>query len=326
MPNSKQELTDEQIREAEAKEAKRKQEEQEMAGKSAEEKQKADLAKRFGLKLEDIEHVKLDNGKEFFKLVDPKDQSVVMYENIAYNRSLQSQYASVQQELSLAQGIDESKNAREVHKKEAKDRLEVTLIPIEEFKSNRFKYLPILKRHTSAVDEGKIKAILALEQNSKDLKLKYINIENAFAIDERNNVITAEFDYANNKAHIKNAETIVFDKENVDVAEVDLDVTISDEEYDAAIAGMDFEDDTLVVTNEANINIAGEVVTVAQVQSMYSMPETIERVATSKKQATIYHGLINALNRKLQKRKANQMKNVKQKVLTQNNNPGAQAA
>ena len=326
MPNNKQELTEEQIKEAEAAEAKKKQEEKEMAGKSAEEKQKAELAKRFGLKLEDIEHVKLDNGKEFFKLVDPKDKSVVMYENVAYNRSLQSQYASIQQELSLAQGVDESQNAREVHKKEAKEKTEVVLVPIQEFKANRFKYLPILRRHTSAVDEGKIKALLALEQNSKDLNLKYINIENAFAIDEKNNVITAEFDYANNKAHIKNAETIVYDKESVDVSEVDLDVTISDEEYENAIAGIDFEEDELVVTDSKDISIAGEVVTVEQVQTMFAMPETIERVATTKKQATIYHGLVNALNRKLQKKKTNTKSNAKKKVLTKETKPGAEAA
>ena len=326
MPNNKQELTEEEIKKAEAAEAKKKQEEQEVAGKSAEDKQKAEIAKRFGLKLEDIEHVKLDNGKEFFKLVDPKDHSIIMYENISYNKSLQSQYASIQQELSLAQGADESKNAREVHKKEAKEKMEVTLIPIQEFKSNRFKYLPILRRHTSSVDEGKIKALLALEQNSKDLSLRYINIENAFAIDEKNNVITAEFDYANNKAHIKNAETIVYDRENVDVADVDLSVTVSAEEFDKAVAGIEFEEDNLVVNNTDSVTIAGEVVTTAQIQTMFAMPESIDRVATTKKQATIYHGLVNALNRKLQKAKANTKSNAKKKVLTKDTKPGTEAA
>jgi hypothetical protein len=326
MPNNKKPLTDEQILEAEKAEAKKKQEQEAMAGKSNEDKKKAELAKKFGIKLEDIEHVKLDNGKEFFKLVDPKDQSVVMYENVKYNTSLESQYASIQQELSDAQSLDESKNAREVHKKEAKDKLEVTLIPIQEFKSNRFKYLPMLRRRISSVDEGKIKAILALDQNSKVLNLKYINIENAFGIDEKNNVITAEFDYANNKAHIKNAETIVYDKENTDVAEVDLDIEISDAEFEKAVEGFDFEDDNLVINNASNISIAGETVTVDQVKSMYTMPETIERVATTKRQATIYHGLVNALVRKLDARKNNTLNNSKKKVLTNNTKPGMPAA
>ena len=321
----KSELTEEQLLEAEKKEEKKKQEEKEMAGRTEDEKKKSELAKKYGIRLEDIEHVKLDNGKEFFKLVDPKDQSVVMYENIRYNNSLVEQYSSIQQELSAAQGMDERGNAREVHKKEAKDRLEVNLIPIQEFKSNRFKYLPLLQRRISSVDEGKIKAILALEQNSRVLNIKYINIENAFGIDERNNVITADFDYANNRAHIKNAETLVYDKENVDVEKVELEVTISDEEFDKLIAGFDFDDENIVANDGDNLTIADETVSVEQVKTMYNMPESIDKIATSKKQAMIYHGIVSALNRKLAQKKKTPT-NAKKKVLTKNTKPASPAA
>ena len=49
------------------------------------EQKKKELAEAFGIDLKDIEHVVLDNGREYFKFVNPTDKSVRMIENINYN-------------------------------------------------------------------------------------------------------------------------------------------------------------------------------------------------------------------------------------------------
>ena len=104
------------------------------------EEQKASLAKTFGLDLSDIEHVKLENGKEFFKFIDPETREVKMVENLEHNSSMMSSFESVQQELSFFQGKDQKKNARDIYEYNMKNKnIELKLVSLSELKNNKYR-------------------------------------------------------------------------------------------------------------------------------------------------------------------------------------------
>ena len=79
-----------------------------------EEQKKKELAQAFGIDLKDIEHVFLDNGREYFKFVNPKDKTVRMIENINYNNGMDIQFKSIQHELAFTQGQNKKENAQDI--------------------------------------------------------------------------------------------------------------------------------------------------------------------------------------------------------------------
>lgn len=276
------------------------------------EKQKEAVAKKYGISLADIEHVELDNGKEFFKFYNPKDRSVKMIENIDYDHGLSTQFKNIQQELSYTQGSNERDNAEAIyeHTSEHKN-IELNLIPIVELKSNRFKYMRMINS-LSTIDRKKVKALI---KSSKELKLRYINIENAIGIDEQNSVIDVKFDYMNNRAVIRNAKVLNYQdhKEYADNTEEVLE--ISEEEFNQIANGITISDDVPVVTEaDERIIVHGEEISINTAIQIYDYPETIDKMNLSTKQKGIYHGIVAALKRRLNI-KNNSKKNQKVKVL-----------
>lgn len=279
------------------------------------EQKKEELAKAFGLSLADIEHVQLDNGKEFFKFYNPQERTVKMIEDRNDN-TIERQFKDIQQELSYTQSNNAKGNAKEIYEYSAKyNNIEVDLIPIEELRSNRFKYMKEINR-LSTIDRKKVMVLL---KASKELELKYINLENAFAIDSDNRVIDVRYDYNTNKAEIRSARVLNYQDHKEYVDEDNYVVELSEIDFDNLVTEIDVTDEIPTITDSQEINVRGESIKPQQVIDYYNMPEALEKADITPKQRKIYEGLVAAIKRKIERISMIKQSN-KQKVLVNTNN------
>lgn len=281
------------------------------------EEQKASLAKTFGLDLSDIEHVKLENGKEFFKFIDPETREVKMVENLEHNSSMMSSFESVQQELSFFQGKDQKKNARDIYEYNMKNKnIELKLVSLSELKNNKYHY----KKQIDSLSTIDRKKLITLLKYSEKLRITQINIENSIAVNEDGTVIDLQYDYANNKAVIKSAA--VYNNQNeltVSDESIDMEVDLSNIDFDKIVDELNIDESLNI---PGNITVAGVTVTEEELRTAYHYPETIEKTTTSPKRKTILSRLIDAVSRNLKKKQGQENQNNKQFVLTNNNKNG----
>ena len=187
--------------------------------------QKEQIAREYGLDLEQIKHIKLDSGKEFFQFFDKKTKEVKMVENIDYKKDLKQQFEESQKDLSESQSENAKENAEKTfnHNLKYKNK-EAELISIEEFKNNKYRY----KRRLRKLDTKTRNKIVALLSKQKDLELEYINLENGIGIDEKQNTIDVKYDFINNKAEFVEPLTISYTSTLHDSSELedeDIDYT-----------------------------------------------------------------------------------------------------
>lgn len=313
--DNQEQLTNEQLKaQKKAEEDKKKKEDE----KSVEE-QKKDIAKAFGISLSDIEHVEIDNGKEFFKLYDAKTNTVRMVENRDHNNNLSKQFKSIQQELSFSQGANEGENAREIfeYNREHKN-TEIELTSVAEIKANKSKYLGKISA-LSTVDQMKARALLA---GIDAAEIEFINFENAIGIDSKHHVVDVRCDFATGKAELRDAKVLNYEDKKVAVDEDEFTVEITDSEFDGLVEDIVISEDTPVVTEAEDLNVKGEVISTKTVIDAYEMPEAVDKMDLSDKQRTIVRGLVAALKRKIAK---NVAANKKEKVFVLENNGGRPA-
>lgn len=285
------------------------------------EEQKKEVAEAYGISLSDIEHVQLENGKEFFKFYNPNTHTVKMIENRDYNNGLSEQFKSIQQELSFAQGKDERDNAGAIYDyNSAHKNIELSLIPLQELKDNKYKYIRQINS-LSTIDRKKVKALI---KSSKQLGLEYINLENAIGIDDSHNVIDVKYDFVTNTAIIKNAK-VLNQEDQKDIADdEEINIEISVEEFDAVVSSINVDENGISLGETDNINLHGETINGKELNEYYNMPEAIDKLEVSNKRKFIIRGVIAALTRRLHMKKENTLEKQKVKVLTNNN--GANAA
>lgn len=284
-------------------------------GKKKEE-QRQEIAKVYGLSLADIEHVVLQNGKEFFKFYNPKDRSVKMIENRDYGVNMSQSFKTIQQELSFTQSSDAKENAEEIynHNLEYKN-VELSLVPVTELKGNKYKYIRQINR-LSTIDR---KRLMALLKSADEIELTHINIENAIGIDMYHQVIDVDYDYKNNHAIIKKARVLSYQDNNEMVNEENIVVEISDADIDLVINEIIVADDLPTIIEAKEIMVAGEKISTKTVIECYNTPEIIDRINLNNKQKTIYRKIISAIKKKIQQR--NKVKdNQKVKTFTKKDN------
>jgi len=272
------------------------------------EQQKEDVAKIFGISLNNIEHVVLPNKKEYFKFVSPTDKTVRMIENRRDGENLSQQFKKLQKEMSFSQSDNEMENARALFDFHLKYlNTELNLIPIKEFKENRQNYRYLL----DALDEGKRKAVRALLEGVTTHGLTYINIENAIAIDNNNKVISAEYDHQTGLCKIVNAEVRSHDDQQASMDDNGYTVSISDDEFDAAVDMIDIANDEPEIMESEEIDrkdmkknemtIKGKSIQLSSILRFYQYPELLEKDEISDTDKYIYRGLLAAIARKQQR-------------------------
>ena len=282
--------------------------------------QKEKIAREYGLNLEQIKHIKLDNGKEFFQFIDKKTKEVKMVENIDYKRDLKQQFEESQKNLSDSQGENAKENAENTFKHNLKYKnKEAELISIEEFKNNKYRY----KRRLRKLDTKTRNKIVALLSKQKDLELEYINLENGIGIDEKQNTIDVKYDFINNKAEFVEPMTISYTSTLHDSSELeDEDIDLSGVDFDAVLDQLDIVESVPEVTDEREIQVSGVTINAKTIAQAYDTPEILDKDQTiSKKQRTVYKSVLDSIKRRFAKKQTK--KNQKQYVYKQNNKNNA---
>lgn len=282
--------------------------------------QKEQIAREYGLDLEQIKHIKLDSGKEFFQFFDKKTKEVKMVENIDYKKDLKQQFEESQKDLSESQSENAKENAEKTfnHNLKYKNK-EAELISIEEFKNNKYRY----KRRLRKLDTKTRNKIVALLSKQKDLELEYINLENGIGIDEKQNTIDVKYDFINNKAEFVEPLTISYTSTLHDSSELeDEDIDLSDVDFNAVLDQLEIVDSVPQVTDEREIQVSGVTINAKTIAQAYDTPEILDKdQSISKKQKEIYKSILDAIKRRFAKKQTKQ--NQKQYVYKQNNKNNA---
>ncbi len=273
-------------------------------------KVKEDIAKTYGLSLDDIEQVKLENGKEFFKFYNPKDFSIRMLENNDYNNNLSVQFKDDQQQLTNAQKENSDDNAKAIfdyqHKYEKK---EITLIPIVDLENNFTQYSYVF----NSLDSKQILAIKTLIKCSEELELRYINIENALAIDQNNRVINAFYNPRSNEYEVRQATVMRYDDDKVLVDDNNIEIELDNIDFDMIVKEID-------VASDEPVEIAGEQIYPSQLKKFNDYSDNKNLIDNnqnlSNKQKSIYRRLVEAYRRMT-------MSKAKQKVYTKKDSHAA---
>lgn len=269
-----------------------------------------EVAKVYGLSLKDIEHIKLENGHEFFKFKDPKDQSIKMIEHTDYNTNMSDVFKNEQNTLSDGKTKDENVNAKNIYGNLENKNKELNLITITEFRSNEFKYKRIIRTLKSNIR----KQLIALISKRKELNLEYINIEYGIGINEDGEVLDPQVDNINRKINIKSAEVVKYDDKTINVDQDNYEVELKDEELDSIIDEIVVVDDEPIVEEPKDMNVGGEKINTKVIVDAYNNEDILNSNEISDKQKNIYSLIIKSLKNKLTK------KATKKLVLNNNNN------
>lgn len=259
--------------------------------------QKEQLAKEYGLNLEQIKHIKLDNGKEFFEFINPKNKQVKMVENIDYKKGLKEQYEDSQETLAMSKGDDASENAENTFKHNLKYKnKETELVSLEEYKNNRYHYSKKI-RELDTITKNKIIALLYMKDQ---LKLEYFNIENGIGVNNQQEIIDVKYDFVNNKAEFVNPLTISYNNSLQDNQDLDFDdVDLSSIDIDGLLDQLEISDVEATVSESKKIDVSGVTIDSKVVAQVYDTPEILDRDNTiNKKQRTIYKAILDRLLRK----------------------------
>lgn len=281
------------------------------------EEQKKEVAQAYGVNLKDIEHIKLETGLELFKLFNPKDRSVKLVSVYDSNGNANDMFKKSQSGLSFANSSDEISNANNIfeHNMKYKNN-ELSLVTMAEFKSNRFKYMKII-RGLKTVIRCKVKALLKGAKKG-NLDLKYINFENGIGIDSNGVLIDIAYNYVNNNAVIKQGSVLNSGDKKFDI-NTDVDsITLSEEDLGNLMEYITVTDDGLSLISDKQLNIKGENISTKLLVEMYNYPELASKLNLTPTQKEIYTHLYNFINKKSGSQNK-QSSNTKQKQFTMTN-------
>ena len=260
------------------------------------EEKKKEIAKAFGLNLEDIQHYKLDNGHEIFKFADSKDQSIKLIENIDYGTNMEDLFKGTQNSLTSAQTDDSKGNARDIYMHNLNQKnMELKLITIAEFKANKWKYKRVLRNMSTRI-RTQIKFLL---KNSKKLNLKYINLDYGIGLNEKGEIIDVQVDFINRRVNIEVPQVVKYSNKSVDID--DQEYEVNDVEFEGLFSGINFDGNEPTAIEARDITIDGETINTKNIVDFYNTPELMDKMNINDKQKSIYSRVINKITKRIGK-------------------------
>ena len=208
------------------------------------------ISKIYGINVEDIESLKLNNGKEVFTFYDTKQGRKRIIENLG-QESLVSQLKEIQNNNIEFQGKDYKKNSNDILANEAEknnNRQEFKMVEIDDYINHPENY--------GTLDNDTRTIIEKLSEAKETLQIRYINIENKVGLTKDNRVIEiaknqdGDFVFVeptkwkNNVDEMSNEDKV---KENNQYSEDTLE---QGEEENNEIEENDFEDEPEFVSSE----------------------------------------------------------------------------
>lgn len=172
--------------------------------------EKETISKVFGVDVSEVEHKQLNNGKDVFAFYDYKYSRKRVLENPTEGESLTQQLKRIQNENEEFQGIDDYKaNVNDIMKDQAnKLDCELQMIYIDDIDN----YQMII----DGLDEKERESFDHLLKQKDINNIKYINIENCFALDNDGNMIESFIDDKTNKPRIEKPKEYEYKIKEID--------------------------------------------------------------------------------------------------------------
>ena len=272
------------------------------------------ISKIYGIDVEDIESLKLNNDKEVFTFYDEKLGRKRIVENLGKS-SLISQLKEIQNNSIDYQSDDYKKNSNDILENEAQknnNRQEFKMIEIDEYINHPENY--------GTLDEDTREIINKLSNSKDSLEIKYINIENKVGLTKDNKVIEIS---KNKDGEFVFGEPIKW-KQNVDVVDNESKVNENnnveknnDNQDDNSIDNNDFEDEPEFVSATeieeeikiSNIEFSESVEEIkSNIKSYYNNPAAMDSIEDPMKKS-FYEKMVNEI---YAVRKANYLKQKEQ--------------
>lgn len=185
------------------------------------EKVKEVVSKTFGVSLDKIDFLKLESGIDIIAFYDDNlsRKRIIDYTNA---KSIAEEFSKIQNEDKKFQSDDYEKNSIDIAKQEAEvnnGKRELSMMDVDSFKNN---YNDIINNLDDPIKIQNIKKIYYEVENRKFNKIKYINLDNMIALDEKNNIVESYYDSKTNQSKIetpvsyKTSVNTIDNKENVE--------------------------------------------------------------------------------------------------------------
>lgn len=185
------------------------------------EKVKEVVSKTFGVSLDKIDFLKLESGIDIIAFYDDNlsRKRIIDYTNA---KSIAEEFSKIQNEDKKFQSDDYEKNSIDIAKQEAEvnnGKRELSMMDVDSFKNN---YNDIINNLDDPIKIQNIKKIYYEVENRKFNKIKYINLDNMIALDEKNNIVESYYDSKTNQSKIetpvsyKPSVNTIDNKENVE--------------------------------------------------------------------------------------------------------------
>lgn len=220
-------------------------------------KLKDSLNKVYGIKLDSIDFLKLESGIDVIAFYDENyhRKRIIDY---SYAKSLTEEFTNIQNNNNFFQSQDYEANSVAIAKQEALEnegKRELDMIDVETFKKE---YNDRIKGLNDPIKIQNIRKIYdtATMPNSN---IKYVNIENMIALDDKNNIIESYYDEKTNQSVIespvqyRSTVEYVDNKENVENEEYNSSgelSSVSSMDNNPDITPTDFEKETEIVSAE----------------------------------------------------------------------------
>ena len=228
------------------------------------------ITEEYGIDFKNIKHVRLQNGKEYYKLYDIKLNKDYLLEQDNKNKNLSEEFKEIQESVKEAQKYSDETNASEVfryqlmHTNNGK-----ILYSIDEIENN-----PDL---LSNINVEQIKAISTLLKNKDRLHLISINVETGIAIDQNHEMIVAELNERTHQYEINRLQEYEYDTEIVSSNEMLENMNLLDiDSYD------------IVITDDVPTIVNGENLDPARVKFFYEYPEALDKQTLSKERLAYF--------------------------------------
>ena len=221
-------------------------------------KLKDSLNKVYGIKLDSIDFLKLESGIDVIAFYDENyhRKRIIDY---SYAKSLTEEFTNKQNNNNIFQSQDYEANSVAIAKQEALEnegKRELDMIDVETFKKE---FNDRIRELNDPIKIQNIKKIYdtAIMPNSN---IKYVNIENMIALDDKNNIIESYYDEKTNQSVIespvqyRSTVEYVDNKENVENDEYNTSGELSSnnpvENNNTDITPTDFEKEIEIVNAE----------------------------------------------------------------------------
>lgn len=223
------------------------------------------ISKKYGINVDSIEHIKLNDGKEYYHFYDIRLNKDIVLKQSSDNKNMSEELKEVQEGLSSAQGADEKENGEEAFRyQRMHTNNEIDLYSVEEL-TNRPEIL-------GRLNVEQMKAVLVLLKNKDILNIKEINPETGIAIDDKHKVITSYYNKSTQKYEVDLPNEYQYKTDTVSAEQTE------------EISQNNYIDDISNKTDDIPNEIDGILIDRERVKLYYEYPELLEGGAITNQQ------------------------------------------